>query len=60
MNTIVFILFLIDWDINIQHIFRSKIIKNHTCNPNIRFDTLNPRKYRKVTSNGPQWGAKIQ
>ena len=56
MNTIVFTMFLKGWDINIQHVCHSKIIKNHTWNPNILLDTSNHRKYRKVMPNGLQWG----
>ena len=56
MKTIIFTMFLRGWDINIQHDFHSKIIKNQTCEPNILFDTPNHRKYRKVTPNCLQWG----
>ena len=56
MKTIVFTMFLRCWDIKIQYMFHTKIIKNHTCNPNMLFDTSNHRKSRKVTPNGLQWG----
>ena len=56
MKTNVFIVFLGGWDINIQHILHSKIIKNHTCNPNMLFDTSNHRKSRNVMPNGLPWG----
>jgi hypothetical protein len=55
MKTIVFTMFLRGWDIRIQHISHSKLIKKYTCNPNMFFDTSNHRKYRKVTPNGLQW-----
>ena len=56
MKTIVFTMFLKGWDIKIQHIFYSKLIKNYTCNPNMLFDASDHRKYRKVTQNYLQWG----
>ena len=49
-------MFLKGWGIRIQDIFNSKLMKNHTCNPSVLFDTSNHRKYRKVTPNGLQWG----
>ena len=48
-------MFLRGWDIRIQQIFHSKIIRNPVCNPSMIFDTSNYRKSQKVTQNGVQW-----
>ena len=49
MKTNVFTMFLKDWDIRIQQVFQSKIIKNRACNPNMLFDASNHINYGKVT-----------
>ena len=59
MKTIVFTMLLRGRDINIQHVCHSKIIKNHTWNPNILLDTSNHRKYRKVIQMVSNGGRKI-
>ena len=51
MKTILFTMFLRGWDIIIQQMFQSKIIKNRVCNPNMFFDTSNHTQHEKVTPN---------
>ena len=56
MKTLLSTVLLIGWDITNQHIFHSKIVENHVCNPNMSFGASNDRKYQKMTQNGVQRG----
>ena len=55
-KTIIFVVFLRGWDIKIQYIFQSKLIKNHTCNPNMFLDASNDIKNGKVSRMVSKWG----
>ena len=56
MNTNIFTILLIGWDITNQQMFHSKIVEIHVRNPNIFVGASNDRKYLKMIQNGVQRG----